>query len=54
MYAFFLPSGRTNVFTDSGLMPKISLNALRIWTLLDLLLAMKVRVFLSVMALFAF
>ena len=54
MKAFFLPSGRTKVFTDRGVMPNISLKALLIWTLLDLLWMMKVRVFLSVMALFAF
>ena len=36
MKAFFLPSGRTKVFTDRGVMPNISLKALLIWTLLDL------------------
>jgi hypothetical protein len=54
MKAFFLPSGRTKVLTERGTTLKISLKALLIWTLFDRLWTKKVRVFLSVMDLFAF
>lgn len=54
MKAFFLPSGRTRVFTERGTTLKMSLKAFFIWTLFERLCTIKDKVFLSVIDLLAF